>query len=409
MNRFHRDMSIGERIRVYRRRRGLSQLALAQLVGRSESWLSQVERGRRSVDRLSIILQLAEVLRIDPDQLTSESLTPRRTSSRRDFDPLDRIRGALLHYPALEGLGGHTRAAPPNPFRLRGFIGQANRRYQAGYYSATGRLLPALIAQAQAATEGRGDESATYTLLAHTYHVTAKILSKVSQTQLAWVVAERAMNAAERAGEPVLMGVSAYHLAQAFLQARKLDDALTVSDRAATALATIPTDRPESVSLRGALRLVGVIAAARANDRGTATALLKAAATTADELLDDRNDHWTAFGPINVRIHAVSVATELGDATEAVRLGEDLDTSNLPDGLVGRRAQVLMDVACGYAHQRLDAAAVNTLLEAEQAAPEALRYNLMLHGVLSQLLGRAHRATTPQLRRLAARIGVLAA
>ncbi len=39
--------SLGERIAAYRRRRrrGLSQAALAGLVGRSESWLSQVERG----------------------------------------------------------------------------------------------------------------------------------------------------------------------------------------------------------------------------------------------------------------------------------------------------------------------------------------------------------------------------
>ncbi|WP_428983209.1 helix-turn-helix transcriptional regulator [Phytohabitans maris] len=42
--------SVGERIAAYRRRRGLSQAALAGLVGRSELWLSQVERGIRSVD-----------------------------------------------------------------------------------------------------------------------------------------------------------------------------------------------------------------------------------------------------------------------------------------------------------------------------------------------------------------------
>ncbi|MET7806603.1 helix-turn-helix domain-containing protein [Micromonospora chersina] len=36
--------SLGERIAAYRRRRGLSQAALAGLIGRSESWLSQVER-----------------------------------------------------------------------------------------------------------------------------------------------------------------------------------------------------------------------------------------------------------------------------------------------------------------------------------------------------------------------------
>jgi transcriptional regulator with XRE-family HTH domain len=55
------DIPIGERIKLYRRRRGLSQPKLAQLIGRSESWLSQVERGVRSVDRLSTIIELSRV------------------------------------------------------------------------------------------------------------------------------------------------------------------------------------------------------------------------------------------------------------------------------------------------------------------------------------------------------------
>jgi transcriptional regulator with XRE-family HTH domain len=40
-------MSVGERIAIYRRRRGLSQVALANRIGRSEAWVSQVERGIR--------------------------------------------------------------------------------------------------------------------------------------------------------------------------------------------------------------------------------------------------------------------------------------------------------------------------------------------------------------------------
>jgi transcriptional regulator with XRE-family HTH domain len=62
--------SIGERIAAYRKRRGLSQAALAGLVGRSESWLSQVERGIRSVDRMSVILDLSRVLHVEPESLT---------------------------------------------------------------------------------------------------------------------------------------------------------------------------------------------------------------------------------------------------------------------------------------------------------------------------------------------------
>ncbi len=52
----------GQRIARARRRRGLSQAVLAGLVGRSESWLSQVERGKRGVDSHSVLARLAEVL-----------------------------------------------------------------------------------------------------------------------------------------------------------------------------------------------------------------------------------------------------------------------------------------------------------------------------------------------------------
>ena len=59
--------SAGQRIARTRRRRGLSQAALAGLVGRSESWLSQVERGKRAIDSHSVLSRLAEVLRVDID------------------------------------------------------------------------------------------------------------------------------------------------------------------------------------------------------------------------------------------------------------------------------------------------------------------------------------------------------
>ena len=60
----------GQRIARARRRRGLSQAVLAGLVGRSESWLSQVERGKRGIDSHSVLLRLAEVLRVDIEELT---------------------------------------------------------------------------------------------------------------------------------------------------------------------------------------------------------------------------------------------------------------------------------------------------------------------------------------------------
>src|SRR3954465_14601346 len=58
------QLSIGERIAFYRRRRGLSQAVLADLVGRSEDWLSKIERGERAIRRLDAPAAGARVGRV---------------------------------------------------------------------------------------------------------------------------------------------------------------------------------------------------------------------------------------------------------------------------------------------------------------------------------------------------------
>jgi transcriptional regulator with XRE-family HTH domain len=73
-------VGIGDRIAAYRRRRGLSQITLAGLVGRSESWLSQVERGKRGVHSLTVISDLAVALGTTPDTLIGADLPTPSTS-----------------------------------------------------------------------------------------------------------------------------------------------------------------------------------------------------------------------------------------------------------------------------------------------------------------------------------------
>ena len=83
-----------------RRRRGLSQAMLAGLVGRSESWLSQVERGKRGVDSHSLLMRLADVLRVDIEELTGsgdqDEIGRRADPDRRATRPEDRKRAAEL-------------------------------------------------------------------------------------------------------------------------------------------------------------------------------------------------------------------------------------------------------------------------------------------------------------------------
>jgi transcriptional regulator with XRE-family HTH domain len=91
------EATIGQRIAAYRRRRGLSQAALAGLVGKSESWLSQVERGIRSIDRLSVLLDLAKILHVEVDALTGRPwhLAP---NGGPLVEGLDDVRRALSRY-----------------------------------------------------------------------------------------------------------------------------------------------------------------------------------------------------------------------------------------------------------------------------------------------------------------------
>src|SRR5262249_6460342 len=63
-------LRVGDQVRSYRTRRGLTQEQLAHLIGRSERWLIDVERGE--VDpRLSDAVALAEALSVGVADLTS--------------------------------------------------------------------------------------------------------------------------------------------------------------------------------------------------------------------------------------------------------------------------------------------------------------------------------------------------
>jgi transcriptional regulator with XRE-family HTH domain len=133
--------TIGERVAAYRRRRGLSQATLAGLVGRSESWLSQVERGLRSVDSLSVILDLARVLRVEPQQLIGRpwQLAP---NGGHDADGLDDVRGFFTRY---DDLLEPVPTAPLDLPQLRAGIATAHRTYQgARYEEVIGQIAPML-------------------------------------------------------------------------------------------------------------------------------------------------------------------------------------------------------------------------------------------------------------------------
>ena len=364
----------GQRIARARRRRGLSQVVLAGLVGRSESWLSQVERGKRGIDSHSVLSRLAEILRVDVAEIAGPE--PGSGDAQHAYPAAPLIEQAMLGY------GTPGQSAPEQSRRhtqishLRARAHSAYQAYQATRYDATGRLLPGLIRDIEAASHVTAPGTpAICEVRAMVYDTAAALLNRVGEPFLAWATADRAMSAAAYSGEPLLAAVGVWRLSYIVTSRKHPQEALDLAMSAAGALEHVMrSPSPGQLSVYGALHLAAATAAAATQDREMTAALLATARRIADRT-GDSNHMGTAFGHVNVSIHAISASLRLGDPKAAVQAGEALDTTSIPAGLVGRRTQVNLDLAHAYAMRRQDAAAVNLLLAAERLSPQLVRYD----------------------------------
>lgn len=61
---------VGARVRYWRLKRGMSQKMLADFIGLTQSYISQIEAGLKEVDKRSTLVRLAETLQISVADLT---------------------------------------------------------------------------------------------------------------------------------------------------------------------------------------------------------------------------------------------------------------------------------------------------------------------------------------------------
>jgi len=405
----HEATPLGELIAYHRRRRGLSQVKLAGLLGRSESWLSQVERGTRSIDRISVLLEVARALDVSPTDLAPGSFL--LDDAQPEHPTVRTLRMALTGHETLAALLGDRQdeaLEPPDLDHLRTQVERTWELVHTSRYQELSESLPALLVVMEAAPRrlDGDDRAAAFALLAELHQATAALLAKLGATDLAWMAAERAYLAAERGGDPLLAAVSDFRLAHAFNSAGRRSQAQRVATVAATALepSAGPEATPELLSVWGALHLIAAVIASRQGDRDLALEHLGKAQTAADWIGQDRNDYHTEFGPTNLALHAVAVSVELGDAGEAIRTAETVDASPLSPE---RRARFLIDLARAHAQRRRASETVRVLQEAEDYAPEQVRSHQHVREMVRDLLRGERRAVNPELRRLAQRVGVL--
>ena len=396
---------LGERIAYYRRRRGLSQVKLAGLLGRSESWLSQVERGVRSIDRISVLTQVAAALNVPVTELSPDPLVQEHAG---EHPTVRAVRLALSDQGSLALLFGEPDGGkPPDLAGLRTRAARAWELTHASRYEELGELLPALIQDCEAACRrlAGADRRAAFQVAAYAYQAVAATMSKLRHVDAAWVAGDRSITAAERGEAPLLAAAGAFRIAHGFLSGGQTTEALYTALSAAAALENqVPDGPPELVALWGALNQAAAVIATRASEEETARECMRKAEDAARRIGADRNDFETEFGQTNVALHAVGIAVELGDAGEAIRRAATVDVSGLS---IERRARFQLDVARAYAQRRKVADTVRTLEEAEALTPEQVRSHPMVREMVRDLLRGERRSVNPALRALAQRVGVL--
>jgi transcriptional regulator with XRE-family HTH domain len=391
--------ALGRKIAAERRRRGLSQPELARMVDRSVAWVSQVERGVRKVDRMSVLETLADALDVPLAELAAE--VPVVAAVTEESPGAGGLRLLLSGAYALRAMLDGRRS--PAVSTLRGKSRKAWELTHAGRYTELTDLLSGLVPDLEMAARSVAEDQRAdvFKLLATTYQACSAALAKIGEPDAAWIAADRAMAAAERAGNPLLVAAGAFRLVFVFSNARQYGQAEETARTAAEALKrTADQGDPQAMSLWGALTLQRAVIAAHVNDPDLAYGQLELADQVAGRLGEGHNEYNTEFGPANVRLYEIAVAVELGDAGRALRAATAVEARGLS---AERRARMLIDVARAHAQRRQVGEAVTALLQAEEITPEQVRGHALVRQLVSDLLTMQDSAST-ELRDLAKRL-----
>ncbi|MGX7669654.1 helix-turn-helix transcriptional regulator [Plantactinospora sp. DSM 117369] len=414
-----------KRHRLCQRRKtlGYSQERLAELLGVERSTVVRWESAETDPQPWHRT-RIAEVLKVTLDQLDDmlcDVITPIRRGQTMGDDSRHSSSSAAVRAELLGDLRAFLTdylpaTQPERPVRtvteLRRDVARVHALYHRASYSTVARLLPELLRHSTELTNKGSwpQRSSAFRLLAAAYIAASKVAVKIGDGDTALLAADRAATAARVADDLGLTSIAAYQAACALLRLPgRMDEAERVTQDSIEQLAQ---NRHSSdlnlLSAHGALLLLAAIIAARQGQTPAANARLTEGRTLAAELKTDQNRLWTGFGPTNVLIHSVSAAVKAGNGARAIEIGTKLDTSRLPSALVGRRAQVHLDLAAATAMTSDGGSlAVLHLLEAERVAPESVRVNVQARALLLDLMSKERRSATPGLRPLAERAGLL--
>lgn len=350
--------SQGARIARYRHRSGISQTKLAQLAHASRSMIAQIE-GDKASPSASMLGAIANALEVDIERL----------KGTRPDDPeiLHELVATVRRALAATDLVVDSVEPRPLP-EIRADIVQLGEWRRATKYAKIGAVLPDLIDELLVATGVSGEDA--YAMLTGAYRAANTLGHKLGYSDLSLTAVERAEWAAGRAGDPLLIAMTHYLRAAALARIGAGPQAMVLLDRTITEVQ--PLAEPGNsiaAAVYSALHMKAGTIAASLSRRDASQAHLDEAATFAGTA--DRIVHETVVGPVNVKLHRLAAAVDLGDLGKAAQIASDIE---LPTGYAKERtAYFWVDSARAHLGRGEIDLAIEALYEAHDAAPEHFR------------------------------------
>jgi transcriptional regulator with XRE-family HTH domain len=398
-------VDIGQRVRSARLYRGMSIKTLAGLTGMSVGWLSEVETGKRTVDRRSHFAALAEALHVSVTDLTGQPMTPVNRVHSQAHASVPAIRTALM----VSSLENPPDLRPRPLAQARDDVIAAGRLGQACDYAVLGEVLPDLLSQLHvlAADPDPQRREEALRLLATACHAAYMLLKTLGYMDLAWMSAERYANATARLGDPVWLAMSDFLRVHLLLPAGEASAAARLCEIGSRRLEG-RTGESAAAQLYGMFHLSSAYAATvqGGGAAGGRAADHLAEASQLAGRLGEGDAFNLFFGPANVAIWKVAIGVEAGEGPKVVEHVRGVDVGVVASK--GRQANLYADLGRGLAQGRHhESEAVAMLRRAEDLAPQWVPSDPLLHQTVTSLLARARAvAGGRELRGLAYRMGV---
>ena len=398
--------SIGQRLRIIRRRRGLGLTVAAGLAGISKPYLSMLERGERGFNRRGLLEDLAAALGCSVADLTGQ---PYLQADRDTAEALATVPDISL---AINDCTlDDVPDLPARPVeQLVAAAAEANAHLDAARFSLAGRDLGSLLSElhVRAVTENDDTHRAALAALAEACLVGASIARHFGYADLAVATARRGCEAAGRLGDSTRAGLLTMHrsLGLAWIGARHrvtavLDEALAETTPDPSAADTGPAEAAGMMHLTAAMHHARQGRAANADDH----------LIHAQELArhtGERNALLQHFGPVNVATWGVNVAVELGRGPAvAEEVEPDVPQLLATFGSAVRGGALHFDLARAYnqAEGARDVETIRHLDAADRLAPQYVRPDPMARDLVMTLDRRAPRRVW-ELNSLRNRFGI---